>query len=105
MIVEVTDANFEEEVLNSDKLVVVDFWAPWCGPCKMMTPVIEAIAEKMGDKIKVAKLNTDNSPDSAVKHRIMGIPSLIMFKDGAEAERLVGFQKQEALEQAINANL
>ena len=95
---EITDANFEAEVLKSDKPVVVDFWAPWCGPCRMMAPVLDAAAEKAAGSIKFTKLNTDQNPKTAGKFQIMAIPSLLVFDKGQEKDRAVGFVPQPELE-------
>lgn len=102
MIKEVSDQNFQAEVLNvKDKAVLVDFWAPWCGPCQMMAPVLEQIDSKFSDKIQVAKLNTDENQNTAMKYQITGIPCMIVFKDGKEATRLVGYRPPEVLEQDL----
>src|SRR5690606_24962432 len=87
---EVTDAECEEQVLQADRPVLVDFWAPWCGPGLRVAPVIDELAEEMGDRIRVMKLNTDENPESPGKYGVMSIPTLILFKDGQETIRLVG---------------
>lgn len=92
------DGNFEQEVLKSDIPVLVDFYADWCGPCKMMAPVVEKIAEKYAGKIKVGKLNVDSSPATASKYKVMSIPTFLIFKNGAVTGTLVGAVSQEALE-------
>lgn len=100
LIKEVTDDNFKTEVLESNVPVVVDFWAPWCGPCRMVSPVLEEVAQDMGEKIKFVKLNTDENQQVASQYRIMAIPSLLVFKQGQEADRVVGFKpKDQLLEQ------
>lgn len=87
---EVTDDNWATEVLGSDQPVLVDFWAAWCGPCRMLAPTVEAVAEKYKDKAKVVKLNVDENVDSPAKYGIRGIPTLVLFKDGQEVDRHVG---------------
>lgn len=87
---EVTDQNFEEEVLKSNIPVLVDFWAPWCGPCRLVSPVVEEIAKDFQGKLKVVKLNTDDNPQTAVNYHISGIPSLLLFKEGQVADQIVG---------------
>jgi thioredoxin 1 len=87
---EVNDGNFEKEVLQSNEPVLVDFWAAWCAPCRMLSPTIEAVAEKYQGKAKVVKLNVDENVDSSSRYGIKGIPTLILFRDGKEAERVVG---------------
>jgi thioredoxin 1 len=87
---EVTDASFESEVLKSDQPVLVDFWAAWCAPCRMLTPTVEAIAEKYQGKAKIVKLNVDENVESSSKYGIKCIPTLILFSGGKEADRVVG---------------
>lgn len=93
-LVEFTDGNFQSEVLNADKPVMVDFWAEWCMPCKMMLPTITTIAEKFAGKVKVGKLNIDNARDVAVKFGIQAIPTVIVFKGGQEVARVVGLKNE-----------
>lgn len=88
--VTVTDANFDAEVLQSDVPVIVDFWAEWCGPCKMIAPHLEAISEEMGEKVKIAKLDVDNNQQTAMALRVMSMPTLIAFKDGQPVAQKVG---------------
>jgi thioredoxin 1 len=95
---EITTDNFKQEVLESGVPVVVDFWAPWCGPCRMVAPVLEEVSQKMNSKIKFVKLNTDENQKIAMDYQIMAIPSLLIFKDGQEVDRIVGFIPQEQLE-------
>ncbi len=97
-IKEVNDNTFQSEVLESEIPVLVDFWAPWCGPCQMVAPILEAVSEKLGDKMKFVKLNTDENMKTAQNYEIMAIPSLLVFKQGEVAERIVGVRPQDHLE-------
>jgi thioredoxin 1 len=90
---EVTDASFEQDVKQSDVPVLVDFWAPWCGPCRSLAPVIDELAAEYDGKVKVVKINTDDNANTAQTYRISGIPSLLIFKNGEAVEQLVGVQK------------
>lgn len=101
----VTDANFEEEVLNYKGAVMVDFWATWCGPCRMLAPVVEELAREYDGKIKVCKLNTDEGPDTSAKYRITSIPTIIFFKDGQVVSQTVGLQSKAALQEKIESLL
>ncbi len=94
---EFTESNFSTEVLEADMPVLVDFWAPWCGPCKMIAPIVEEISEEYAGKIKVGKLNTDDNQGVASQYGIMSIPTLMIFKNGEVVERIVGAQPKEAL--------
>ncbi|KUO50623.1 MAG: thioredoxin [Desulfitibacter sp. BRH_c19] len=96
-IVKVLDSNFETEVLNSKETVLVDFWAAWCGPCTMIAPVIDEIAEELAGTIKVGKLNVDENPQTPAQFGVMSIPTMIIFKDGDEVERIVGFKTKNDL--------
>ncbi|SRR6266404_487213 len=98
---EVTDSSFEREVLQSEKPVLVDFWAAWCGPCRMIAPTIEAIAEQYSDNATVVKLNVDNNPSTPATYGIKGIPTLILFSEGKEVERLVGANSKESISRMI----
>ena len=99
---QVTDANFEAEVLKSALPVLVDFWAPWCGPCRMIGPVIEELAKEYAGKIKVVKLNTDENQDTASNYRISAIPTILLFKAGKVAHELVGLQPKEELKKHLD---
>jgi thioredoxin 1 len=96
-LLEVTDSTFESEVLEASEPTLVDFWAEWCGPCRMVAPVVEEIAEEHGDKLRVAKMDVDSNRETPIQYGIQGIPTLILFKDGAEAARIVGFRPKEAM--------
>ncbi len=96
-----TDQNFEQEVLKSESPVLVDFWAVWCGPCQMMGPVIDELAEEMKDKYKIGKLNVDENRETASKYGVMSIPTLIIFKSGEEVKQLVGVQSKESLKEEL----
>ncbi len=96
-VMEISSDSFEEDVLESDLPVLVDFWAEWCAPCRMMAPVLEEIGQEMADKLKVVKLNVDENQDTAQQYGIRSIPTLVLFKDGEEAERLVGFMAKEQI--------
>ena len=98
-----TDANFEELVLKSERPVVVDFWAAWCGPCKMIAPALEELSGTMGGKVKIVKLNVDENPATAAKYGIMSIPTLMLFKNGELASRQVGAAPKQKLEQWITS--
>jgi len=98
---EITKDNFEKEVLNSDKPVLIDFWAPWCAPCKIMEPTVEKVAEEMKDRIKVGKSNVDEEPDIAADLSVLNIPTLILFKGGKEVARMIGIKSREAIESKI----
>ena len=106
-VAEVTDANWSTEVLGSDKPVLVDFWAAWCGPCRMLAPTVEQVAQKYQGKAKVVKINVDENVESPAKYGIRGIPTLILFKGGQEVDRHVGVPQNaaNALAQMIDKQL
>jgi thioredoxin 1 len=99
----VTDQTFNTEV--KEGLVLVDFWAPWCGPCKMIAPVLEEINGEIGDKVRIIKLNVDENSETVRKFGVMSIPTLILFKEGEVAEQVIGFQPKEALSELISKHL
>lgn len=101
-IIHVTDGDFQNQVLDAEVPVVVDFWAPWCGPCQMIAPVLEELAEEYGDKVRFVKLNTDENRDTAAKYGIMGIPTLKIFKGGAEADSMSGAAPKDYLKEFID---
>jgi thioredoxin 1 len=103
--VEVTDSTFEEMVVNSDKPVLVDFWAVWCGPCKMIAPVLDEIANELEGKLVIGKLDVDNNQDTAMAFGVMSIPTLLLFKNGEPVDRIVGFQPKPQLLKRINAHV
>ena len=101
MVDKTTDATFDQDVLKASGPVVVDFWAEWCGPCRMIAPALDEIAGAMGDKVKIVKLNVDENPSTAAKFGIMSIPTLMLFKDGQLESRQVGAAPKAKLEQWI----
>ena len=104
-VIELTDATFDKTVHDSDVPVLVDFWAPWCGPCKMIAPIIEEISEEYADKAKICKLNTDDARDSAMEFGISAIPTLILFKGGQVQKKWVGLTSKKDLAAAIDEHL
>ena len=100
---EINTASFDSEVLNSEKPVLVDFWAPWCGPCKALSPVLEKLAGEYGDKITFAKVNIDESPEIASRYSIMSIPTLLLFSKGEIVEQLVGLVQKEKVIEKLKA--
>jgi thioredoxin 1 len=98
----ITDGNFESEVLQSDKPVLVDFWAVWCGPCQVQGPIVEEVAQALGDKAKVGKFNVDENPNVAQQYGIMSIPTIMIFKNGTVVKQFIGVQSRETLLGELN---
>ncbi len=104
-ILAVDDNNFENEVINSDSPVLVDFWAEWCGPCKTLLPVVEELAGELGDKVKVVKINIEDAPDTPTKYGLRGVPTLMIFKDGKVVDTRVGGMPKAQLSDWVNENV
>jgi thioredoxin 1 len=100
---EVTDANFEGEVLKADKPVLVDFWAPWCGPCRMVAPIVEELSQEYDGKVKFVKLNTDENIQTASRYGIRSIPTLLVFKQGQPVGQIIGFRPKSDLKKRLDA--
>ena len=99
---EVTDENFDTEILKSDKTILVDFWAEWCPPCKAMLPIVEKIAESVDDSVKIIKVNVEQAPNISSKYGIYSIPTFLIFKQGEETERMIGAVSEQALLDKLN---
>ena len=104
-ILEINDENFEDKVLKTKDIVVCDFWAEWCGPCKQITPILQELAEEFNGKVKIAKINIDSNPDIPTKYNIMSIPTLLLFKNGELISNQVGLQEKSTLSNWIKENL
>ncbi len=104
-VLQLTDANFQSEVLNSEQPVLVDLWAPWCGPCKMIAPTVDAVANEFQGKVRVGKLNTDDNPGTATAYNISAIPALLVFKRGQVVDRFVGVVNKDKLTSSLNTQL
>ena len=102
MAQEITDKSFENDVLKSKEPVLIDLWAPWCGPCRMLTPVVERLSEEYKGKVKVFKLNTDDNPNTAAQYRVQAIPTLLYFKGGQLVEQTVGVQPEKEIRQRLD---
>ena len=105
MEIKLTDTNFKKEILESNLPALVDFWAPWCGPCNMLAPTVGKIAKEYKGKLKVGKLNVDEAPGVASQYNIMGIPTLMLFKNGKAVEEIVGVSPKEYIEEKINQHM
>jgi thioredoxin len=104
-IAEVDDTNFKQIVLESKRPVLVDFWAPWCGPCRTLGPIVESVAEQYATQAQVVKLNVDANPSIALRYSVQAVPTLILFRDGEEKYRLIGVRSKEAIARAIDAHI
>ena len=102
---DVSDSDFEQEVLKATKPVLVDFWAPWCGPCRMVAPIVEELSEEYDGKVDFFKLNTDENPNTSVKYGIRSIPTLLVFKGGEPVGQIIGFQPKNKLQKSLDAVL
>jgi thioredoxin 1 len=105
LILEVTDANFDQAVLKSEQTVIVDFWAAWCGPCRALAPVVDEVASSYNGKVKVAKMDVDKNVSTPQRYNVRGIPTLLIFKGGQVAEQIVGYVPKETIEKALQKHV
>ncbi|MBL7798848.1 MAG: thioredoxin [Saprospiraceae bacterium] len=105
MAYEFTDANFKQEVLQSDKVTLIDLWAEWCGPCRMMTPIVDDLSAEYNGRAVIGKLNVDDNPEVPTEYNVRGIPTFLLFKNGELKEKIVGMQTKQALQSKIEALL
>ena len=104
-IIELNDENFDQQLTGSEKPVLVDYWAEWCGPCKMVAPILEELSDELKDKLTIAKLDVDNNRDSAIKQKVMSIPTLILFKDGNPIDQRIGALTKNQLLEFLNPHI
>ena len=104
-IIELNDENFDQQLTESEKPVLVDYWAEWCGPCKMVAPILEELSDELKDKLTIAKLDVDNNRDSAIKQKVMSIPTLILFKDGNQIDQRIGALTKNQLLEFLNQHI
>ena len=104
-MINLTNENFEKEVISSKKPILVDFWASWCGPCQMIAPIVEEISNELSKRIEVGKINVDEQPEIAIKYDVMSIPTLILFKDGKVVNTIIGYHSKEEILDFINSRI
>ncbi|MBQ2886316.1 MAG: thioredoxin [Alphaproteobacteria bacterium] len=105
LMIAINDSQFEQEVLKSSGLVLVDFWAEWCGPCRQLTPILEEVSKNMDGKVKVCKMNVDEAPNTASSFEIRSIPTMFLFKNGEKIDTKVGFNSQATIEEWLNSHI